>query len=182
MGGKNAMIVLEDANLDLAIDGAVWGAFGTSGQRCTATSRIILHKKIAADFTERLVSRAKALRVGDGLDEQFEMGPQINKQQIETSARYVDIAVKEGAKLLCGGERLSANGHADGTFFAPTIFSEVTPSMRIAQEEVFGPVLSLIECRQPRGSNLPGQRNSIRPVDRALLTRREPRFHRHPRS
>ena len=146
MGGKNAMIVLEDANLDLAIDGAVWGAFGTSGQRCTATSRIILHKKIAADFTERLVSRAKALRVGDGLDEQFEMGPQINKQQLETSARYVDIAVKEGAKLLCGGERLSANGHADGTFFAPTIFSEVTPSMRIAQEEVFGPVLSLIEC------------------------------------
>ena len=79
MGGKNAMIVLDDANLDLAIDGAVWGAFGTSGQRCTATSRIILHKKIAADFTERLVSRAKALRVGDGLDEQFEMGPQINK-------------------------------------------------------------------------------------------------------
>jgi alpha-ketoglutaric semialdehyde dehydrogenase len=146
MGGKNAMIVLEDANLDLAIDGAVWGAFGTSGQRCTATSRIILHKKIAADFTERLVYRAKALRVGDGLDEQFEMGPQINKQQLETSARYVDIAVKEGAKLLCGGERLSANGHADGTFFAPTIFSEVTPSMRIAQEEVFGPVLSLIEC------------------------------------
>src|SRR5450631_1195418 len=106
MGGKNAMIVLEDANLDLALDGAVWGAFGTTGQRCTATSRIILHKKIAGQFTEKLVERANALKVGDGLDERVEMGPQINEQQIQTSARYCLTALEEGAKLLCGGARL----------------------------------------------------------------------------
>lgn len=146
MGGKNAMIVMEDANLDLALDGAVWGAFGTTGQRCTATSRIILHKNIAAEFTERLVARATALRVGNGLDEQFEMGPQINQQQIDTSTRYVAIATKEGATLLCGGERLTEGAHGEGTFFAPTVFSGVKPTMRIAQEEVFGPVVSLIEC------------------------------------
>ena len=146
MGGKNAMIVLEDANLDLALDGAVWGAFGTTGQRCTATSRIILHKKIAAEFTERLVARAKALRVGDGLDESIEMGPQVNQAQIETSALYADIATVEGAQLLCGGERLISGQYANGTFFAPTVFSGVTPDMRIAQEEVFGPVVSLLEC------------------------------------
>ncbi len=103
MGGKNAMIVLEDANLDLALDGAVWGAFGTTGQRCTATSRIIVQKSIAGEFTRRLVERAQALRVGDGLDAQVEMGPQINQQQVETSARYTAIAQKEGAQLLTGG-------------------------------------------------------------------------------
>jgi alpha-ketoglutaric semialdehyde dehydrogenase len=146
MGGKNAMIVLEDANLELALDGALWGAFGTTGQRCTATSRIILHKDIAAEFTEKLVARAKALKVGDGMDETVQMGPQVNKSQIETSARYVDIAVKEGATLLCGGEQLSSGAHADGTFFAATVISGVTPTMRIAQEEVFGPVVSLLEC------------------------------------
>jgi len=146
MGGKNAMIVLEDANLDLALDGALWGAFGTTGQRCTATSRIILHKDIAAEFTEKLVARAKALKVGDGLDETVQMGPQVNKSQIETSARYVDIAVKEGARLLCGGKQLSSGAHADGTFFAATVVNGVTPTMRIAQEEVFGPVVSLLEC------------------------------------
>ena len=103
MGGKNAMIVLDDANLDLAVEGALWGAFGTTGQRCTATSRIILHKKIAAEFTEKLVARADALKVGDGLDESVQMGPQVNQQQIETSTRYCEIALKEGAKLLTGG-------------------------------------------------------------------------------
>ncbi|AXC10829.1 Aldehyde dehydrogenase B [Acidisarcina polymorpha] len=146
MGGKNAMIVLEDANLDLALEGALWGAFGTTGQRCTATSRIILHKKIAAEFAEKLVARAEALKVGDGLDEQTQVGPQINQQQIETSERYVGIATKEGAKLLTGGKRLREGAHGKGWFFAPTIFSEVTPNMRIAQEEVFGPVVSLLEC------------------------------------
>src|SRR6185437_2406830 len=99
MGGKNAMIVLDDANLDLALDGAVWGAFGTSGQRCTATSRVIVDKRVAGEFTARIVDRAKKLRVGNGLEENIEMGPQINKQQIETSTRYIDIAKKEGAKL-----------------------------------------------------------------------------------
>jgi len=146
MGGKNAMIVLEDANLDLALEGALWGAFGTTGQRCTATSRIILHKTIAAEFTDQLVSRAKSLKVGDGLDESNQVGPQINQQQIETSERYVKIATEEGAKLLTGGSRLTDGANAKGWFFAPTVFGEVTPKMRIAQEEVFGPVVSLIEC------------------------------------
>jgi alpha-ketoglutaric semialdehyde dehydrogenase len=151
MGGKNAMIVLEDANLELALDGAVWGAFGTTGQRCTATSRIILHQPIAKEFTRRLVERAEALRVGDGLDEQVEMGPQINRQQLETSERYTKIALEEGARLLTGGRRLGGDPPRDqwsrGYFFAPTVFAGVKPGMRIAQEEVFGPVVSLIECQ-----------------------------------
>ena len=146
MGGKNAMIVLEDANLDLALDGAVWGAFGTTGQRCTATSRIIVHKQVAGGFMDKLVARAKALKVGDGLDESIEMGPQINRQQIETSERYVEIAKQEGAKVLCGGRRLTEIAHANGHFFAATVIGGVKPSMRIAQEEVFGPVVSVIEC------------------------------------
>ncbi|MGB6742530.1 MAG: aldehyde dehydrogenase family protein [Terracidiphilus sp.] len=145
MGGKNAQIVLDDANLDLALDGALWGAFGTTGQRCTATSRILLQKGIAAEFTERLVARAKKLKVGNGLDEQIEVGPQVNKQQIETSARYVEIALGEGAKLLVGGSVLTGGSYAHGNFFAPTVFGGVTSSMRIAREEVFGPVVSLLE-------------------------------------
>jgi acyl-CoA reductase-like NAD-dependent aldehyde dehydrogenase len=146
MGGKNAMIVLEDANLDLALDGAIWGAFGTTGQRCTATSRIILHNSIAADFAAKLVARAEALRVGNGLDESVDMGPQINEQQVETSTRYVSVAKEEGAEVLCGGKRLTGDAHARGWFFAPTVVDHVKPGMRIAQEEVFGPVVSLIEC------------------------------------
>ncbi len=146
MGGKNAMIVLEDANLDLALEGALWGAFGTTGQRCTATSRIILHKTIAAEFTEKLVARAKALKVGDGLKDGIEMGPQVNAQQIETSTKYVDIAQKEGAHLACGGTRLTGAGYDEGNFFSPTVFSGVKAEMRIAQEEVFGPVVSLLEA------------------------------------
>ncbi len=145
MGGKNAMIVMDDANLDLALDGALWGAFGTTGQRCTATSRILLHKSIAAQFTEKLVARAHELKVGNGLNDGIEVGPQINEQQIETSASYCAIAQAEGAKLLCGGTRLTEGPYASGTFFAPTVFGSVTPNMRIAREEVFGPVVSLIE-------------------------------------
>ena len=145
MGGKNAQIVLDDANLDLALDGALWGAFGTTGQRCTATSRILLQKGIAAEFTSKLVSRAKALRVGSGLDESIEVGPQVNESQIETSKKYVEIAVNEGAKLLTGGSALADGCYAKGTFFEPTVFSGVKPTMRIAREEVFGPVVSLIE-------------------------------------
>ncbi len=146
MGGKNAMIVLEDANLDLALDGAVWGAFGTTGQRCTATSRIIVQKSIAAEFTRRLVERARALKVGDGLDDQVQMGPQINQQQLETSERYTAIAQKEGAGLLTGGQRLADAGLGKGYFFAPTVFGGVGAEMRIAREEVFGPVVSLLAC------------------------------------
>jgi len=145
MGGKNAMIVMDDANLDLAVEGALWGAFGTTGQRCTATSRILLHKKIASEFTKRLVKRAKALRVGDGLNEKIQMGPQINQQQSETAQNYVTIALAEGAKLLCGGDRLTKGDHKHGWFFEPTVFGNVKPSMRIAQEEVFGPVVALLE-------------------------------------
>jgi len=145
MGGKNAMIVMEDANLELALEGALWGAFGTTGQRCTATSRILLHKDIVAEFTQKLVARAAALSVGNGLTDGVEVGPQVNEQQIETSTKYCAIAVAEGAQLLTGGKQLTDGPHANGTFFAPTVFGSVTADMRIAREEVFGPVVSLIE-------------------------------------
>ena len=145
MGGKNAQIVLDDANLELALDGALWGAFGTTGQRCTATSRILLQKGIAAEFTAKLVERAKKLKIGDGLDESVDVGPQVNPKQIETSARYVEIALAEGAKLLVGGDALTQGAYAHGCFFEPTVFAGVTPAMRIAREEVFGPVVSLLE-------------------------------------
>jgi alpha-ketoglutaric semialdehyde dehydrogenase len=146
MGGKNAMIVMEDANLDLALDGALWGAFGTTGQRCTATSRIIVHHDVVKEFTRKLVDRAEDLRVGDGLDESMQMGPQINRQQIETSIRYCEIAKHEGAKLMTGGKPLTKGAYAKGHFFAPTVVAKVKPGMRIAQEEVFGPVVSILEC------------------------------------
>jgi alpha-ketoglutaric semialdehyde dehydrogenase len=145
MGGKNAQIVLDDANLDLALDGALWGAFGTTGQRCTATSRLLLQKGIAKQFIAKLVERVKALKVGNGLDESVQVGPQVNASQIETSTKYVEIAKSEGAKLECGGHALTGGAYANGTFFAPTVFSGVTPAMRIAREEVFGPVLSILE-------------------------------------
>ena len=146
MGGKNAMIVMEDANLDLALDGALWGAFGTTGQRCTATSRIIVHRDIAQEFTAKLVARANALKVGDGLDESVQMGPQVNRSQIETSTSYCDIAQKEGAQILSGGRPLTEGPCARGHFFAATVVAGVKPHMRIAQEEVFGPVVSILEC------------------------------------
>jgi aldehyde dehydrogenase (NAD+) len=145
MGGKNAQIVLEDANLELALDGALWGAFGTTGQRCTATSRILLQKGIAAEFTEKLVARAKKLKIGNGLDESVEVGPQVNRGQIETSKKYVEIAAGEGGKILCGGHALTEGEFSKGTFFEPTIVGGVTKCMRIAREEVFGPVVALIE-------------------------------------
>jgi acyl-CoA reductase-like NAD-dependent aldehyde dehydrogenase len=145
MGGKNAQIVLDDANLELALDGALWGSFGTTGQRCTATSRILLQRGIAERFTAEFVARAKKLTVGNGLDETIEVGPQVNEGQIETSEKYVAIALAEGAKLLCGGHRLTEGAYTHGTFFESTVLGGVTPSMRIAREEVFGPVVCLIE-------------------------------------
>ena len=145
MGGKNAQIVLDDANLDLALDGALWGAFGTTGQRCTATSRILLQKGIAKKFTDEFVARAKALKIGNGLDESVQVGPQVNKSQIETSANYVAIARQDGGKLLCGGNALTSGDYAKGTFFEPTIFGGITPNMRLAREEVFGPVIAILE-------------------------------------
>lgn len=144
MGGKNIILVMEDANLDLAIDGAVWGGFGTTGQRCTAASRVAVHKSVYKEFTHRFVERAKALRVGNGLDSTVDMGPCINEQQLKTVMSYVEIGKNEGAKLLTGGRRLESGAHAKGWFHEPTVFGEVSPKMRIAQEEIFGPVVSVI--------------------------------------
>ena len=145
LGGKNAQIVMADADLGLALEGALWGAFGTTGQRCTATSRLIIHKPIKEKFLKMLVERAKQIRIGSGLEETTEMGPLVNEGQLETVMKYVEIGKKE-AKLLCGGSRLSAGAHRNGWFYEPTIFAEVAPRARIAQEEIFGPVLSVIDA------------------------------------
>ncbi|PYU01798.1 MAG: aldehyde dehydrogenase [Acidobacteria bacterium] len=144
MGGKNVIIVMDDANLDLAMDGAVWGGFGTTGQRCTAASRIAVHKSVYKEFVSRFVERAKSLKVGDGLDPGTEMGPCINEQQLNTVMNYVEIGKNEGAKLLTGGKRLTGGVYAKGWFHEPTVFGDCSPKMRIAQEEIFGPVVSVI--------------------------------------
>jgi aldehyde dehydrogenase (NAD+) len=145
MGGKNAQIVMEDADLGLALDGALWGAFGTTGQRCTATSRLILHREIKKEFTERLVERAEKIKIGDGLDETVEMGPLINEAARQKVHRYVQVGKEEGARLLIGGAIYEEGKWIHGYFYRPTIFDQVSPGMRIAQEEIFGPVLSVIE-------------------------------------
>jgi alpha-ketoglutaric semialdehyde dehydrogenase len=144
MGGKNIIIVMNDANLDLAIDGAVWGGFGTTGQRCTAASRIAVHKSVYHEFVTRFVDRVKKLKVGDGLDSNVEMGPCINQQQLKTVMDYVEIGKNQGAKLLTGGNRLDSGTYAKGWFHAPTVFGDCSPTMRIAQEEIFGPVLLIM--------------------------------------
>ena len=144
MGGKNIIIVMEDANLELAVDGAVWGGFGTSGQRCTAASRVAVHKSVYKEFVERFVQRVKSLKVGNGLDSTVEMGPCINEQQLQTVMSYVEIGKVEGAKLLTGGNRLEGGDFAKGWFHAPTVFGDCAPGMRISQEEIFGPVVSVI--------------------------------------
>ena len=146
LGGKNPMIVLDDANLELAIEGGLWGAFGTTGQRCTATSRIIVQKGVYREFVERFVARAKKLKIGNGLDETVDMGPAVNENQLKTDLNYVEIGRSEGAKLLCGGNRLDKGEYQHGWFMEPTVFSEVDPKMRVAQEEIFGPVVSIIPC------------------------------------
>lgn len=145
MGGKNAQIVMEDADLKLALEGALWGAFGTTGQRCTATSRLILHRRIKKELTETLVEQAKKIKIGDGLDESVEMGPLINQAAREKVHRYVQIGKEEGARLLTGGTIYEEGKWINGYFYRPTIFDQVTPAMRIAREEIFGPVLSVIE-------------------------------------
>jgi alpha-ketoglutaric semialdehyde dehydrogenase len=147
LGGKNAQIVMEDADLNLALEGALWGAFGTTGQRCTATSRLILHRDIKKDLTDMLVARAEKIKIGDGLDESVEMGPLINHAAREKVHRYVQIGKEEGARLLIGGSIYEEGKWIDGYFYRPTIFDQVSPSMRIAQEEIFGPVLSVIEVK-----------------------------------
>ncbi len=146
LGGKNPMIVLDDANLDLAIEGGLWGAFGTTGQRCTATSRIIVQKDVYSEFVERYVERARKIKVGNGLDETVQMGPAVNENQLKTDLSYVEIGKTEGAKLKCGGNRLSSGDYQYGYFMEPTVFTDVDPKSRIAQEEIFGPVVSIIAC------------------------------------
>ena len=146
MGGKNAIIVMDDANLDLAIEGAVWGGFGTSGQRCTAASRVIVHEKVYKKFIEKFKMAASRLRVGDGLQRETDMGPVINESQYNKILKYIDIGKKEGAKLLLGGKAYQKGNCSKGYFIEPTIFIEVTSEMRIAQEEIFGPVVSVISA------------------------------------
>jgi len=145
LGGKNVIIVMDDADLDLAVEGAVWGAFGTSGQRCTASSRLVVHKKVYKKFTQMLVERAQGLRVGDGLDPETDMGPVINSAAVEKIMGYVEVGQREdGARLATGGRRLTEGQYAGGHFIEPTVFADVAPGMRIAQEEIFGPVTAVI--------------------------------------
>lgn len=144
MGGKNAIIVMDDADIDLAVDGCLWGAFGTSGQRCTASSRIIVHKAVVAEFSRKMAERAKALRLGDGLLPTTDVGPVINASAAKKIVEYIEIGKSEGATLLCGGGMATDGALADGNFVQPTLFGDVKPDMRIAQEEIFGPVTAII--------------------------------------
>ncbi len=145
MGGKNAIIIMDDADIDNAVEGSLWGAFGTSGQRCTASSRLVVHKKVYKKFTEKLVERAKRLKVGNGLDEKTEVGPVINQAAMEKILSYIEIGQKEDkATLACGGNRLTKGEYKNGYFIEPTVFTDVAPKMRIGQEEIFGPVTSVI--------------------------------------
>jgi alpha-ketoglutaric semialdehyde dehydrogenase len=145
LGGKNAIIVMDDADLDLAVEGILWSAFGTTGQRCTACSRLIVQKGVRRELEERLVERATALRLGHGLNEQTQVGPLINHGQRERVHGYMQMAQDEGARILTGGEMASEGDLAQGAFYRPTLLTDVTPGMRVAQEEIFGPVLSIIE-------------------------------------
>jgi acyl-CoA reductase-like NAD-dependent aldehyde dehydrogenase len=146
MGGKNIIMVMDDADVDLAVDGSLWGAFGTAGQRCTAASRIVVHRKVYEQFVEKLAARAKKLRVGNGLDPKTDMGPNISASQIETVKKYVKIGKDEGAKVVAGGNALTGGDYAKGFFHEPTVFADVKPTMRVAQEEIFGPVTAVMKC------------------------------------
>lgn len=145
MGGKNPLIVMDDADLDLVLQGAVWAAFGTTGQRCTATSRLIVHRRVAKALVERIVERAQSLRVGNGLHPDTEMGPLVNEDQLRRVLSYMQLGQDEGATLRCGGGRLTGGDYDYGYFVQPTVFTGVKRTMRIAREEIFGPVLSVIE-------------------------------------
>jgi alpha-ketoglutaric semialdehyde dehydrogenase len=146
MGGKNVIMVMEDADVDLAVDGALWGAFGTTGQRCTAASRIVVHDKVYDQFVEKLAGRAKTLKVGNGLEKNVQMGPSVSESQRKTVEEYVKIGKDEGAQCVSGGNVLGDGDYGKGFFHEPTVFAEVTPDMRIAQEEIFGPVTAVIRC------------------------------------
>jgi aldehyde dehydrogenase (NAD+) len=144
MGGKNAQIIMADADLNLALEGAVWGAFGTTGQRCTATSRIYVEKKIYEDFRKALIRRAHQLKIGNGLNPRTQMGPIINEIQRERVHGYVKSGLGEGAKMECGGEFAKGPGLARGYFYKPTVFTHTDPKMKIVSEEIFGPVVCVI--------------------------------------
>jgi acyl-CoA reductase-like NAD-dependent aldehyde dehydrogenase len=144
LGGKNAVIVMDDADLGLAAGGVTNAAFGTAGQRCTATSRVIVHHAVLREFTDRLVASAEKLKVGDGLDPAVQMGPLVNMGRVQAVHEYTEIVKREGATLVTGGARLSDGAHEEGAFYKPTIFANVAADMRIAQEEIFGPFISLI--------------------------------------
>ena len=146
MGGKNVIIIMDDAQLELAVEGCLWGGFGTTGQRCTAASRVVVHEKVHDTFLSEFAARAKALRVGNGLDARTQMGPSVSEAQLQTVMKYVEIGRSEGATLVTGGHRLESGDYARGWFHEPTIFSDVTPAMRIAREEIFGPVVSVLRC------------------------------------
>jgi aldehyde dehydrogenase (NAD+) len=148
MGGKNAQLVMEDADVDLALEGALWGAFGTSGQRCTATSRLIVQEAVLKEFTEKLAQQAQKIRMGDGLKAATQMGPLINQAALEKVEKYVELGKKEDrARLVCGGHRYHEGEGAQGFFYAPTIFSQGKPEMKIAQEEIFGPVVLIMPVK-----------------------------------
>ncbi|GGP16577.1 aldehyde dehydrogenase family protein [Oceanobacillus neutriphilus] len=145
MGGKNAVIVMEDADIDLAVEGILWSAFGTSGQRCTACSRVIVHKDVRKELENRLLEAMKDLTIGDGLDPNIKVGPIINQAGLDKVLKYIEIGKEEGANLVTGGKQLTVENYENGFYFEPTLFTDVTIDMRIAQEEIFGPVVSLIE-------------------------------------
>ncbi len=144
MGGKNIILVMDDANLDLAVDGALWGGFGTTGQRCTAASRVGVHKRVYKQFMDKFVDRTRRLKVGNGLDPSVEMGPCVNDRQRQSVHEYVEIGKNEGARLLCGGAPVTGGDHDRGSFYAPTLFGDCSPQMRVAKEEIFGPVVSVM--------------------------------------
>ncbi|RCK77669.1 MAG: Aldehyde dehydrogenase B [Ignavibacteriae bacterium] len=147
LGGKNAVIIMDDADLELALEGVIWGAFGTTGQRCTATSRLLLHDKVYDKFMDMLVKKTKSLKLGNGLNPDTQVGPCVNEGQRKSVHSYVEIGLNEGARLVCGGKFATDGDLNKGWFYEPTIFENVTPNMRIAQEEIFGPVLSVIRIK-----------------------------------
>jgi aldehyde dehydrogenase (NAD+) len=147
MGGKNPVVVLEDADLDLAVENTAQGAFGSTGQRCTATSRAVVISEIADEFVQRISKRAQSMRIGDGMDPKTDIGPSVDEGQFKTVLEYLNIGREDGATLVCGGERATGNGLNKGFFVQPTVFDHVTPDMRIAREEIFGPVLSVLRVK-----------------------------------
>jgi len=146
LGGKNAIIVMDDADIDLTVEGILWSAFGTSGQRCTAASRVIAHRQVYDELRSKLVARAEKMQLGNGLDEETDVGPVSKPAALDKTHSYTEIGKSEGATLETGGEVATENGLDKGFFYRPTVFADVEPGMRIAQEEIFGPTTALIRA------------------------------------